>query len=196
MKLCAAAAVALLACTASATDNIEGNAFGNPHAPILIEVFSDFQCPGCKSFHDYELTPLMQDFITPGKAYLIYRYYPLEAHLYGRKAAALVCGAARLGKFEAASNLLFARQESWSQNGKIAEILDTLFPAPEQQKLRELAQGAACQAEIAHDVAEGKAIPVTGTPFVTVTYRTRRYPLENSLNYALIKSFLEGLEKK
>ena len=30
------------------------NTFGNPKAPLLIEVFSDFECPACKYFHDNE----------------------------------------------------------------------------------------------------------------------------------------------
>lgn len=199
MKLYAATAALLLACTLLAGDNITGNAFGTPRAPIMMEVFSDFECPGCKSFHDEELPQLTRDFINPGKVYLIYRYYPLEQiHPYGMKAAQLVCAAAHLGKYEQASNLLFAQQTVWAQNGKVEETLDNLFTAGQQKELHQLASSPACQAEIKHDMDEGKAIPVTGTPFLLVTYRLHRYPIGGAepLNYTLLKSFLDDLVKK
>jgi len=199
MKLYAAAtALLLLACTAIANDFIKGNAFGNPRAPILMEVFSDFACPGCKSFHDTELTPLLQDFVNPGKVYLIYRYFPLEMHPYGRRAADFVCAAAHLGKYGPAGDLLFARQELWAQNGRVEQTLDDLFTAEQQQELHQLASSPACQEEITHDIDEGKAVPVTGTPFLLVTYRLHRYPIggQEPLNYTLLKSFLNDLLKK
>src|SRR5579863_3219102 len=100
MKLRAALLFVLAAWVSSGADNIKGNAFGNPAAPVMIEVFSDFQCPACKLLHDTELPRLMKEYVIPGKAYLIYRYFPLEMHPYGRKAAEVVAAAAQLGKYE------------------------------------------------------------------------------------------------
>ena len=198
MKLYAATLALLLSCAASAGDNIVGNALGSARAPILIELFSDFACPGCKTLHDTELPRLMEDFIKPGKVYLISRYYPLDMHPYGRRAADFVCAAAHLGKYTQAANQLFAHQEIWAQNGKVEQTLDDLFTAPEQQKLSELSKSSACQAEITHDIDEGKAIPVTGTPFLLVTYRLHRYPIggQEPMNYTLLKSFLDDLLRK
>jgi protein-disulfide isomerase len=199
MKLYAAAtAVLLLACAASGNDSVKGNAFGTPRAPILMEIFSDFACPGCKQLHDTELPRLMEDFVKPGKVYLIYRYFPLEMHPYGRRAAEYVCAAAQLGKWEQAANLLFARQSIWAQDGKVEETVDTLFPPAEQKQLRELLKAPSVQAEINRDIEEGKAVPVTGTPTLLVTYRLHRYPIggQEPFNYPLVKSFLDDLLKK
>src|SRR5579863_1068680 len=110
MKLSVLALLLLLPCLAAAPDNIRGNAFGSPTAPIVIEVFSDFQCPACKRLHDEELPMLMKDYVMTGKVYLVYRYFPLPMHNYGRVAAEAVCACAQFGKYEAAANVLFARQ--------------------------------------------------------------------------------------
>jgi len=99
-----AALLPILTVPAAAPDTIHGNAFGDPKAPVLIEVFSDFQCPGCKRFHDEDLPLLVKDYVATGKAYLVYRYFPLPQHTYGRKAAELVCACAQLGKYEPAAS--------------------------------------------------------------------------------------------
>lgn len=198
MKLFAASAALLMTCTAFGADSISGNTYGSPKAPIMMEVFSDFQCPGCKSFHDEEMPLLMKDFVDSGKVYIIYRYFPLDMHPYGRKAADFVCAAAHLGKYHDASNLLFAQQNLWGQSGKVEETLDNLFTAGQQKELHELASSPTCQAEIKHDIDEGKAIPVTGTPFLMITHRLHRYPIGGAepLNYQLLKPVLDGLLTK
>src|ERR1700757_1584913 len=98
MRLYLLALAALLPGLAAAPDLIKGNAIGDPKAPILVEVFSDFQCPACKRFHDEELPRIVNDYVTPGKAYVVYRYFPLPQHTYARKAAELVCACAQIGK--------------------------------------------------------------------------------------------------
>ena len=75
MKLIALALALVLTGMAAAPD-IMGNAFGNPNAPITMEIFSDFQCSACKSLHDNALPELMREFVVPGKVYLIQRYFP------------------------------------------------------------------------------------------------------------------------
>ena len=96
MKLWIGALAILLPALAAAPDLVPGNTFGNPKAPVIMEVFSDFQCPACKRFHDEELPLIVKDYVNTGKAYLVYRYFPLPQHTYGRKAAELVCACAEM----------------------------------------------------------------------------------------------------
>jgi protein-disulfide isomerase len=198
MKLCALALAVLLPTLGSGPDIVKGNAFGNPAAPLLIEIFSDFQCPGCKQLHDQTVPQIMKDFVTPGKAYLIYRYFPLPGHAYGRPSAEYVCAAAQLGKFRQASEALFAKQSTWSLDGKVAEAVDTVLTPPEQKKVRALLKDPAVQSQIAHDLAEGRSVPVQQTPTMVVTFKGRQYPLsgEGVFNYTLFKVFLDDLLKK
>jgi len=198
MKLPALLILALLASAAAGGDIIKGNAFGDPKAPLLIEIFSDFQCPGCKSLHDSELPQLINDYVVPGKAYLIYRYFPLDGHPFGRPAAEYVCAAAQVGKYKQAADALFSRQQQWSMDGKVEQTVNDVLTASEQQKVKSLLKSPAVQDQIAHDLQEGRALPVASTPTLLVTYRLKRYPLAGSgaMNYELVKSFLDDLLKK
>jgi protein-disulfide isomerase len=186
---------ALLAALAAGSDNIQGNAFGSPAAPIQMEIFSDFQCPGCKRLHDEELPSILRDYVTPGKVYLIYRYFPLPGHAYGRQSADLACAAAQLGKFQAVADILFARQAVWSADGKVEDAVDSVLTTAEQKKVRTLIKYPAVQSQVNQDVDAGNLVPIRSTPTLLVTYRMKRYPLsgEGVLNYGLLKSFLDGL---
>ena len=200
MKLyIAALAVSLSAalCLAAAPDVIHGNAFGDPNAPVLIEVFSDFQCPACKRFHDEDLPLIVKDYVAPGKAYLVYRYFPLPQHAYGRKAAELVCACAQIGKYEPAADILFAKQTAWSQDGKLDETLGAVLTPAEQKQVMALIKDPRVQNPIEHDLAEGYALPVKSTPTVVVTYKLRKYPLfgEGLFNYRWVKATLDDLLK-
>ena len=197
MKLCIAALVALLPGLAAAPVTINGNAFGDPKAPILVEVFSDFQCPACKRFHDEQLPLIVKDYVAPGKAYLVYRYFPLPQHTYGRKAAELACACAQLGKYEPAANILFAKQAAWSQDGKLDETLAAVLTPAEQKKVMTLVKDPRVQNPIEHDLAEGRALPVASTPTVLVTYRSRQFRLfgEGLFNYRWVKAAFDDLLK-
>ncbi len=198
MKLRAAALFLLAASACWSAENVKGNAFGNPGAPITIEVFSDFQCPACKLLHDTELPRLMQEYVVPGKAYLIYRYFPLEMHAYGRKAAEVVAAAAQIGKYEQAADAAFARQQDWAATGKIEETVDNVLTAPEQQKLKAMMQAPAVKQEVDHDILEGRGVPVNGTPTLLITYKGKHYTIggREVLKYEWIKAMLDDLLKK
>jgi protein-disulfide isomerase len=197
MKLLAVALATLLPCLAAGPERLKENAYGNSGAPIRIEIFSDFQCPGCKTLHDTDFPQLMRDFVTPGKAYLIYRYFPLAGHPYGMQSAEFVCAASRVGKYQAVADALFARQPVWSTNGKVEETVNSVLTPAEAKKVKALTKDADVQAEIQRDLAEGRGIPVMSTPTLLVTYRQKRYPISGLVNnYPLLKSFLDGLLAK
>ena len=198
MKLYVLALAAALPAIAAAPDLTKGNTFGNPKAPLLIEVFSDFECPACKHMHDEEVPQIMKDFVDKGKAYMIYRYDPLQMHQHSRQAAEFVCAAAQTGKYVQASNALFAKQKDWSADGRVAETIDAILTPEERKKVRALLKAPAVQTEITHDMDEAVAFQVPGTPTLLITYRERRYPLSGPgvMEYSLVKSFLESLLAK
>ena len=198
MRLCTLLLAAILCAGATAGDSIKGNSYGTPNAPLMIEIFSDFECPACKTFHDKEFPLLMHDYVQTNKAYVIYRYYPLAMHPHGRQAAELVCAAAQIGKYQEAADALFARQLQWSADGKVEQAVDNVLTAAEQKKVHDLVKSPAVQEQIQHDMQEGNGVPVQGTPALLVTYRLRRYPVNGAgvLNYTLLKALLDDLLKK
>src|SRR5579862_37749 len=195
MRFWVIALAALLPSLAAAPDAVKGNAFGDPKAPILIEVFSDFQCPACKRFHDEELPLIMKDYVASGKAYLVYRYFPLPQHAYGRKTAELACACAQLGKYEPAANALFASQVFWSTDGKVEQAVAPVLTPAERKKVAVLMKDPSVKQSIDHDLKEGQALPVASTPTMLVTYKSKQFRLfgEGLFNYQWVKSSFDGL---
>jgi protein-disulfide isomerase len=52
--------------TAYASDLTDGQVLGSKTAPVVIELFADFQCPACKQFVTLELPRLYVDLVTTG----------------------------------------------------------------------------------------------------------------------------------
>jgi protein-disulfide isomerase len=195
MKLLALAPVLLLPCLAAGPD-VVGNAFGNPNAPITMEIFSDFQCPGCKSLHDAALPDLTREFVITGKVYLIERYFPLQGHPYGMLSAQYVCAASRVGKFQQAADILFATQSVWAANGQVEQTVNKVLTPDEAKKVKLLIKDPGVQAQIQHDLTEGQSVPISQTPTILVTHGFRRYPIAGVSDFGLLRSFLNDLLKK
>ena len=94
-------------------------AFGSKNAPVAMEVFSDYQCPACKTLFNATNRRLMDDYVSVGKVYLIHRDFPLPMHAYSRIAARYARAAAQLGKVETVELALFQNQEKWEQTGDV-----------------------------------------------------------------------------
>lgn len=90
---------------------------GSDSAPIVIVEFSDFQCPFCGRFFSDSLGKMKKDYIDTGKVQLIYRDFPLGFHQNAEKAAIASECAKEQGKWEQMHDLLFQRQNQWSNLG-------------------------------------------------------------------------------
>ena len=84
---------------------------GDPHAPLWITEYFDYQCPACGNAHG-----LLEKYFEkyPGKIYLQMKFYPLPQHKFGPKAALYAECAARQDKFWKFHDLLFDNQKIWS----------------------------------------------------------------------------------
>ena len=195
MRISIAALLWLVPALVAAPPIDKGKAFGNPSAPITIELFSDFQCPSCRSLHMGLLPQIMRDYVVPGKAYLVYREFPLPGHNHSREAAAYACAAARVGKYEQVADALFQNQPSWSNDGKVFETVASALTPAEQKKVQVLAKDPAVLTEVDQEVQEGQAERVNSTPTMLIIHGAKKYPIAGGLNYNLLRSFLDGLAK-
>jgi protein-disulfide isomerase len=189
-----AALFALVPVLVAAPSIDKAKAFGNPSAPITIELFSDFQCPSCRSFHKDLLPALMRDYVVPGKAYLVYKEFPLPGHNHSREAAAYACAAARVGKYEQVADALFQNQPSWSADGKVFDTVAAALSPVERQKVQVLAKDPAVLTEIEQDVQEGQAERVNSTPTMLIIHGSKKTPI-SGVNYNLLRLYLDGLTK-
>lgn len=52
--------------TSYAADLVDGDVLGSAAAPVVMQVYADFQCPACKLFVTSQLPSLVNDFVRPG----------------------------------------------------------------------------------------------------------------------------------
>jgi protein-disulfide isomerase len=196
MKLPVFLVLTLLPGLAAAGEIDRAKSFGNPSAPLTIELFSDFQCPSCRALHMQELPLLMKDFVNPGKAYLVYKEFPLSQHAHSKEAATLACASARVGKYEKVADVLFLNQTSWEASGKVFETVASVLTPAEQKKVQALAKDPAVIKEVEEDLQEGQFERVNQTPTMIIIRNGKKYPIGGGLNYELLKQFLDELISK
>ena len=171
-------------------------AIGNPSAPITMEVFGDFQCPACRQFFETTTKQVIDDYVIPGKVYLIHRDFPLEMHPYARQAARLANAAAEFGQFETIERALYDHQDEWSVKGNIDEVISGSFPPAEFKKFVafENQHPNEINASIEHDRAMGTQRNVNQTPTVYITAHGKTEGLPGGgVDYKLLKSYFDYL---
>ena len=196
VKLAGVVLIAVWVLAAGSTANIHNNTYGNSKAPVMIEVFSDFQCPGCKYFHDHEFQNIMTDYVVPGKVYVIYRYFPLAMHPYGRVCAEYACAAAHVNRYQKVADALFAQQAAIAAAGNVEAVANSVLTPTEQKAVQSLLKSPEVQKQIDLDLEEGKAVPVPSTPTLWVTAHGKSEIVKGPINYDLFKQYLEALLKK
>jgi protein-disulfide isomerase len=195
MKLCAVAMAAMLPVVAAVPDIDPGKAMGSPSAPVTIQVFSDYECPSCKLFHDTTLHTLMQDYVESGKVYLVYRDFPLPMHKYSRQAAGYACAAAHLGLYQPVADALFKFQGSWANTGQVWETVASVLSDNQRKKVQSMANSPEVLGEIQHDVEAGQRERVDSTPTLIVSRGAKKYPISGTTNYILLRQLIDGLAK-
>ena len=168
-------------------------AFGSKSAPIVMEVFSDFQCPACKSLFETTNRQLMDNYVTTGKVFLIHRDFPLPMHAYSRVAARYGRAAAEIGKVEVAEKTLFDNQEKWEQSGDVDGTLAAVLSAAEMAKVRALVKGGTLEPLIDKDYALGQMYRVNQTPTSVFHSKGQTYPYSGAMNYETLRQFLDQL---
>jgi protein-disulfide isomerase len=169
---------------------------GNQSAPITMEVFGDFQCPACRVFFESTVKQVIDDYVIPGKVYIIHRDFPLEMHPYARQAARLANAAAEFGQFEAIERALYDHQDEWSTKGNIDEVMATYFPAAQFKKFQafETSHVSEINASIERDRALGVQRNVNQTPTVYITSKGKTEALPGGgVDYKLLKSYFDYL---
>jgi len=168
---------------------------GFPSAPLRLELYEDFTCPHCRMVHEQVVPMIVNDYVTPGKAYLVFRDYVLTGpgHEQSRPAASWAAAAARLGRYQTASDVLFRTQSTWALSGQIWPNLVSSFTPEEQKKLQEFIKDPATSAMVQNDIDAGNMVPITQTPTLLVIYKGKKQPWTVWTSYPLLKSYLDSL---
>lgn len=171
----------------------QGKQDGTVMAPVKLEVYSDFQCPGCKQLHETALRQLREEFVAQGKVQLVHREFPLPMHKYAREAACLACAAEKVGKYAVVSDALFRDQDLWSTTGRLEETLAKVLTPADLVKVKALAKDPKIAAEVDADVALGKKANLQQTPTMVFTRKGSVQPVSGAITYPILRRYVESL---
>jgi len=160
--------------TPKALPQAEGTTLGDPNAPVKIVVFSDFQCPACKSFSEQVEPQIIENLVKTGRVSYTYRQFPFLDDRSATKESDQAANASQCaneqGRFWDYHNMLFA---NWNRENEGAFANRRLVAFAEALGLN-MTQFNACfesnkyEDQINKDLADGRAQGVTGTPSVFV----------------------------
>jgi protein-disulfide isomerase len=198
---------------AAETFGAPSKAYGSSSAPIKIEVFSDYECPSCRALFEETLRPMINEYVSTGKVYLIHRDFPLPMHKYGYNAAQWANAAARIGQFPNVEAALYDNQAAWSTDGNIEKYVAAAVSPTDLIRIKKMMQGCdprtgatvkAAAAQIGQscsvdpyieiDREMGNKIPVQATPTYVITYKGKKLPAGSGVvSWPIMKQFLDSL---
>jgi len=168
-------------------------AFGSKNAPVVMEVYSDFQCPACKQLFKTTNQQLMDNYVNTSKVYLVHRDFPLPMHAYSRVAASYARAAAHIGKTEVVEQALFQNQEKWEANGDIKGIVTAALTPADMKKVQALVDGKTLEPLIERDKQLGQMVPINQTPTTVFHSKGQTYPYVGVMSYDMLKQFIDQL---
>jgi protein-disulfide isomerase len=168
-------------------------ALGSKNAPVVMEVFSDFQCPACKSLFVSTNRQLMDNYVSTGKVYLIHRDFPLPMHAHSKVAAQYSRASAQIGKLEPVQEALFNNQEKWEQTGDVDGTVAAALSSADMTKVRALVKSPAVDAAIEKDKALGQTYRVNQTPTTIFHANGQTFPYAGVMSWDILKQFLDQL---
>jgi len=169
---------------------------GSLSAPILIDLFSDFQCPSCKMLHDQTLPDVITNYVKTGKVRIVYHDYPLAMHAHSREAARWANAAGTVHKYQQVGDALFANQDTWAASGDIRSVVAKVLSPDEMKKVDALMKDPKFDDGVSRDVQLGSRAMVQGTPTMIMTHKLQNYPITRAVSYPIMKQMLDELAAK
>ena len=139
---------------------------GRRDAPVTIVEFSDFQCPGCKTYQAL-VNQVLQ--LYPKDVKLVYKEFPLaEIHAHAVDAAKAALAAARQGKFWEMHDMMYQNQDELGMNELKQYAQNVGLDVPQWQKDFSSPE---VQQQLTREADEGRAAGVDSTPSFFVNGR-------------------------
>ncbi len=160
--------------------------FGDPASPVMVQLFTDYQCPVCTRFHDEVETELIRE--VAGDRGFLFRVTPVA--LLGAESAlagAYALAARDSGRFEEFAALLYSSQE---------EINSGVYS---HENLKRFADGLGMDGEtleqsvrrndyvnlVAESTGIARALGISGPPSFAVVY-----DLDGQRRYEIIRGYV------
>lgn len=173
--------------------NANGRQLGDPAAPVVVEVFEDFQCPACLRFTQEEEPLLLENYVNTGKVLFVFRFNPFlddasATNESDQAANASLC-ANEQDRFWDYHDILFANQNGENRgafsNRRLQAFAETI--GLDIKAFNSCFEDHKYQDEIFQDLALAKERFVTGTPTIFVNGQILR-----DFSYTTIQSAIDA----
>lgn len=135
-----------------------------------IVVFSDFQCPACKSLEESVL--IRTRLAYSDRINLVFRHFPLDSiHQYARQAAWASEAARDEGKFWEYHDLLFKNQATWASLKSKDEVREAFIEYAteleiDKDKFIEKMESEEVKQRVNADSVDGNSLKINSTPTI------------------------------
>jgi protein-disulfide isomerase len=186
--------------------NANDNSMGDPNAPIVIEEFSDYQCPFCERFHEQTEPLLRQYYIDTGQVRFVYRSMGnwVSRNIGGGRtesqdaALAAYC-AGEQNKFWEMNAFLFANvlgEDVGSYTDKRITAIAEKVEGLDLTQFQSCYDSGKYEDRVQQDLADGLAANVGGTPAFLMTYtvngETRTRLIEGAQPFSVFQTEIEA----
>lgn len=168
----------------------------NPQAPVVMEVFSDHQCPACRRFYLEVTRQVLSDYAMKGRVCVIYHDFPLQIHDHARKAARYSQVAADVltqQDWIRVTDALYYYQPQWSASGDIESFVAKALGEEKMKKVRQALADPKVEKDIDQELAVGRAVGVKGTPTVLITSNGRTERIPAGTQYSMLRRYVDFL---
>jgi len=179
--------------TAPAAFSLPPRVSGEKSAPLVLDIFTDFECGHCREYYLRTLTRVIEDYCAKGKVYLVHHEFPLRGHVLAPEAAKWAVAASTIGKYETVTEGLFEKQGDWAVNRNIESAVASVLTPAELAKVKKVMEthGAEIDSAIQADVFQGASINIDQTPTTKMTYKGQVQIMKGNISFAILKKILD-----
>lgn len=169
---------------------------GSPAAPIVLEIYSDYECPACANFYTTVFPQFAAEYVKTGKVRIVHRDFPLPQHPYSRLAARYANAAGELGHYDEVVTQLFSHQDAWAANGNVDASVAQVLPPGTMQQVRALVEHSTrLDDTVASDLAVVARERINRTPTLVFIHNGNRQTVDGPPSFTVLKAFVEQLLK-
>ena len=166
---------------------------GSPNAPVIFEIYSDYECPACAAFYTRVYPQFETEYVKTGKVRVVHRDFPLPQHPFAKLAARYANAAGEAGHYEEVVKQLFASQPEWAASGNVDGAVAHVLSPETMVKVRALVESdAGLDATVAADLSMAGSDRINQTPTIVFVYNGIREKVAGAPSFDLLRSYLEG----
>ncbi len=166
-------------------------------AQVRIDVFSDYECPACRTFYLQTVRNVLDTYGRDNRVDVVYHEFPLQMHRHAREAARYALAGRRLGtdQWKALTDALYFRQAEWSSTGRIDAVASEALSPQDYARLREFLKDPSIDQALEKELVLGRALQVNSTPTFFIVANGLSQRIVGGVPLTVLETYLDRLLK-